>query len=184
MPGRIEPTNAIAILGVLGEEPRSGYDLLRAIHEGGAGFFDVPPGTLYYALKTFEKRRWVSGTSERRGKRPERRVYRLTPLGRKAFHELLEDAALTPDRFISPFDVALFFAPSLAPDRLLRAIEARQERCAASLESLRQVEASHPERWPYHLYYLKEKTKELAEIQARWCERLRRKIREKTVARV
>jgi len=184
MPGRIEPTNAIAILGILAEEPRSGYDLLRAIGERGAGLLDLPAGTLYYALKTFEKRRWVQGAAERRGKRPERRVYRITPAGRKAFLELLEETAFAPDRLISPFDIALFFAPQLPPETLLRAIEKREAHVAASLASIHKVEEHFPDRWPFHLYYLKEKTKEVAEIQARWCERLRRKVREKSVARV
>ena len=179
MPGRIEPVNAIAILGILAEEPRSGYDLLRAIGERGAGMLDVPPGTLYYALKCFEKRGWVAGTSEKRGKRPERRVFKLTAAGRRAFAELLEETAFAPDRLISPFDVALFFAPHLAPETLLQAIERRESHVAASLESIHRVEEHFTARWPFHLFYLKEKTKQVAEIQARWCERLRRKVREK-----
>ena len=48
MPGRIEPTNAMAILGILAEEPRSGYDLLRTIRERGAGLLDVPAGCVQY----------------------------------------------------------------------------------------------------------------------------------------
>ena len=184
MPGRIEPTNAMSILGLLAEEPRSGYDLLRTLQERGAGLLDVPAGTLYYALKTFEKRRWVAGVSERRGKRPERRVYRLTPAGRKAFAELLEETAFAPDRLVSPFDIALFFAPHLAAETLLRAIDKREAHVAASLEGIHRIEEHFPDRWPFHLYYLKEKTKEVAEIQARWCGRLRRKVRDKSVARV
>jgi DNA-binding PadR family transcriptional regulator len=184
MPGRIEPVNAIAILGILGEEPRSGYDLLRTLGERGGGLLDVPAGTLYYALKCFEKRGWVAGASERRGKRPERRVFRLTAAGRKAFANLLEETAFAPDRMVSPFDVALFFAPHLAPETLLRAIERREAHVAASLEGIHRVEEHFPDRWPFHLYYLKEKTKEIAEIQARWCGRLRRKLREKSVSRV
>jgi hypothetical protein len=126
----------------------------------------------------------VTGAAERRGKRPERRVFRLTAAGRKAFAALLEETAFAPDRLVSPFDMALFFAPQLAPETLLKAIERREAHVAASLANIHQVEEHFPDRWPFHLYYLKEKTKEVAEIQARWCGRLRRKVREKSVTRV
>jgi len=179
MPGTIDPQNAIAILGILREGPRSGYDLKTAVEDRAAGLLELSAGSLYYALKCFEKRGWVSSAAEKRGRRPERRLYRLTPDGRKAFVRHLEEAVEQPDRLVSSFDLALFFAPHLTPEALLRAVERREQDFARWEERLHRLEELFPVRWPFHLYYLKEKAKEIAQVNERWCQRLRKKIMEK-----
>jgi DNA-binding PadR family transcriptional regulator len=183
MPGRIDPVNAITLLGILTEGPRSGYALRRVIDERLPQIVEMSSGSLYYALQRFEARGWVRGSLSRRGRRPERRVYRLTPGGRLAFRRLLEEAAIQSDRFYSPFDMALYFAPHLPPASLLRAVEKRLDDLGRYREALRRLEERYPDRWPFHFYYLREKAKEIADTNERWCVRLRRKIQEKSLAR-
>jgi len=183
MPARIDPVNAITLLGFIEEEPRSGYDLRRAIDDRLEHILEISSGTVYYTLKKLEARGWVSGSVSRKGKRPEQRVYRITAAGKRAFDQLLEEALFQPQRFISPFDIALYFTPRVAPGTVTRAVDKQLGDLGRFRESLRTLEERFPVRWPFHLYYLREKAKELAGSSERWWGRLRRKIDERATVK-
>lgn len=179
MPARLDPLNAIILLGFIEDRPRSGYELKQAIDERLEDVVEITAGTVYYTLKRLEVRGWIRGSVSRKGRRPERRTYRITPGGRRAFVGLLEEAAFQTDRFTSPFDVALYFTPRLPRESLLRALEKRLADLERYRRGLRRLEERFPDRWPFHLYYLREKAKELADANERWCLRLKRKLQEK-----
>jgi DNA-binding PadR family transcriptional regulator len=74
---------------------------LGMIEELGRHGYRISPGSLYPLLQRLEKRGYLRSKEERNGKSL-RRVYRATPLGRRAlaaakvkvrelFHELIED---------------------------------------------------------------------------------------------
>src|SRR5260221_1665639 len=123
MPASIDPVNAITLLGFIEQEPRSGYDLKRAIDERMEHILEMTSGTVYYTLKRLEARGWVKGSVSRKGKRPEQRVYRITPEGRKAFADFLEKTLFQGHSFVSPFDIALYFTPRLPPETVIRAVD-------------------------------------------------------------
>jgi PadR family transcriptional regulator, regulatory protein PadR len=71
------------LLAVLAEAPGHGYELGRRLTRRSAGELDVPEGSLYPALHRLERGGLVqSAWSSEEGRR--RRVYRLTPAGRRA----------------------------------------------------------------------------------------------------
>ena len=116
-----------AILGLLREQPRHGYELKRAL--GELGFWQVSFGSLYPALRRLEKQGSIVGT---RGN-GRRRSYRLTAEGRHALAALLEDPAGTEENERS-FQLRLAFLGYLGPDRRIRVLEGRR---AALVERLR-----------------------------------------------
>lgn len=73
-----------AILGLLHQEARSGYDLRKIFAHTPMGTFSDSPGAIYPALRRLEKQGLVRGqlhpSSGRR-----RRVFRPTASGRRAF---------------------------------------------------------------------------------------------------
>ena len=48
--------------------------------------YSISPGTLYPMLRSMEKDGWIAGRDEKAGAR--RRLYRITPKGRKALEEV------------------------------------------------------------------------------------------------
>ena len=73
------------ILSALERRPAHGYELLRRLEEAGSGALNLKEGSLYPALYRLEHERLVQASWEenpgRRG--PRRRLYRLTPKGRR-----------------------------------------------------------------------------------------------------
>ena len=73
----------LALLGLLGQEPRSGYDLRKVFTTTPFSHFSDSPGAIYPALRRLVARKWVSASAPAGGRR--RQVFRLTPAGRRAW---------------------------------------------------------------------------------------------------
>jgi PadR family transcriptional regulator PadR len=71
------------LLAVLEAEPLHGYAIMEALRVRSGGQVDLPTGTLYPALHRLERADLVQASwSADHGRR--RRVYELTPAGRRA----------------------------------------------------------------------------------------------------
>ena len=78
----------LAVLAVLAEAPRHGYEIAKRIRDqtGGVVSFDV--ASLYPVLYALEGRGLVKGSWEEAANGRRRRYYRLTPEGRRRLHRL------------------------------------------------------------------------------------------------
>jgi DNA-binding PadR family transcriptional regulator len=79
------------VLATLRGQPLHGYALIEAIRARSGGVFNLPEGTIYPALYRLERAgvlrsSWSPGAGRRR-----RRVYELTPRGRKVLSERTEE---------------------------------------------------------------------------------------------
>jgi PadR family transcriptional regulator, regulatory protein PadR len=71
------------LLASLEAGPRHGYAIIEALRAGSGGQLDLPHGTIYPALHRLERAGLVHASwSQAAGRR--RRVYQLTPAGRRA----------------------------------------------------------------------------------------------------
>jgi DNA-binding PadR family transcriptional regulator len=177
VPATIDPANAVIVLSLLEEEPRSGYDIKRVVDERLEELVTLTAGTVYYTLKRLEARGWAKSASAGRT----RRVYRITADGRRGFLALLEELSLQPIRLFGAFEMALYFAPRLSPDALARSLDRQIDELGRNRERLGQLEERWPGRWPFHYYYLREKTRELVDANERWLKRMQRKIQERSL---
>ena len=121
-----------AILGLLREQSRHGYELKRAL--GELGFWQVSFGSLYPALRRLEKRGHIVGTRET----GRRRSYRMTPEGRNALANML-DSGDDGDESERGFQLRLAFLSYLRPERRIRVLEGRR---AALVDRLRTARSS------------------------------------------
>jgi DNA-binding PadR family transcriptional regulator len=101
-----------AILGLLAQRPRHGYDLRAAFVAvmGGELNWDVKPAQIYTTLERLEQASLVQCESDLgEGKEPSRRVYAITPAGKKVLHEWFTNG-ITPEHQRDEFFVKLMIA--------------------------------------------------------------------------
>jgi DNA-binding PadR family transcriptional regulator len=74
-----------ALLGLLAQRPRHGYELHAAFEAlvGGAQNWDLKPAQVYTTLARLEEAGLVAAETNEAAGEPEKRVYLITPLGRE-----------------------------------------------------------------------------------------------------
>lgn len=87
-----------ALLGLLIEAPRYGYELRGALSGELGHEWHLHFSQLYRALAALEQRGWVKATSEASPQGPRRKRYRVTAAGRAAFTAWLRDGGMLPRR--------------------------------------------------------------------------------------
>jgi DNA-binding PadR family transcriptional regulator len=160
----VEHVLELAVLGLLREGPRHGYDLKQRCSEIVGPLWGVSFGSLYPALKRLERNgaiEIVEATDEvapvtplpstgsisgalaaaRRSRRPRpsrrnRKAYRITDHGIETLHALLvaDDDSAADDR---TFSLKLAFCRYLSPEDRLALLEARRAHLATRLSRAR-----------------------------------------------
>jgi DNA-binding PadR family transcriptional regulator len=120
-------TTESALLGLLAlEGEQSPYDLLKIV-EGSVGFFFAPARShVYEVLPRIERMGWVVHRAVSQKGRPDKRVYRIAPAGRRVLEAWLEE----PDQSDADRSIVLLkiycgalVAPELSIQRLERLLE-------------------------------------------------------------
>jgi DNA-binding PadR family transcriptional regulator len=140
-----------AILGLLGQQPRSGYDLRKFFSNTPLISFSDSPGAIYPALHRLEKRGLVSGTVDESPGRRGRTVFTLTPRGRTQFLRWQRQPITRHDiiRNLAGLMLRFAFMDQLAgKNSAVRFLTALREELATYLPSLRQYFDSHQKFMP------------------------------------
>lgn len=141
-----DSTLAFALLGLLWQEPRSGYDLRKLFSSTPMISFSDSPGAIYPALHRLEQRRLVRGhvAEGLRG----RRIFELTARGRAEFRRwqtqpvMRNDVVRNLDALMLRFAFMDQFAEKGAAPRFLNAF---YKELAAYIPSLRKYLKSNRE---------------------------------------
>ena len=104
-------TQDLVLLGLLKEGPKHGYEIKKSIDQVLSNFTNVDSKSIYYPLKRLEKKGLVTKRLGRKGKRPEKFVYKITREGEGVFEKLLNDNFLIFQRPIFNIDLSLYFLP-------------------------------------------------------------------------
>jgi DNA-binding PadR family transcriptional regulator len=130
----------LLVLGLLHEGPRHGYEINQLVSAGALEqWTDVKPGSIYHALAKLETEGLARTHAEERTGDRLRRVYAITPEGRRSLRDLLRTALADPPRAArSDFALAMRWHALLEPDEVrdllagaVRALEAERESLAA-----------------------------------------------------
>jgi PadR family transcriptional regulator, regulatory protein AphA len=105
-------------LGILTRGEATGYEIKKLVEDGGYQHFaEASFGSIYPALSQLTQDGLVQVRAEVQDKRPDRKVYSITPAGRSEFlASLLKPMA--EDRHRSPFMFAMLFSHLLPPERV------------------------------------------------------------------
>jgi DNA-binding PadR family transcriptional regulator len=105
-------------LGILTRGDATGYEIKKFFEEDGLQqFVEASFGSIYPALGRLTEEGLVSVREEPQEKRPDRKVYSITPAGRSAFLSALMKP-LPEDRHRSPFVFAMLFSDLLPGSRV------------------------------------------------------------------
>src|SRR5689334_21889159 len=114
-----------AVLGLVAQKPRSGYDIKRLVDRTIRHFWAASYGQIYPELKRLEEARWIEGDDVPNGGRA-RRVFQITDAGREA---LLGWFGGTETRIEMRDEslLRLFFADTLPEEWAIGLLEGRRE---------------------------------------------------------
>ena len=163
-------TNAeLAILSLIAEQPRHGYELEGVIEARGMrAWTEIGFSSIYYLLNKLEKGGLIrSQLQQSGGKGPARKVYTITPQGSQAHTEAALAAISTYPQGAAPFLLGLSNFPALPRDQVLAALRTYANQAQARLEHmLAQAEAQQPS--PPFVEAMFEYSRVLAQAELDW----------------
>ena len=164
-------TNAeLAILSLVAEQPRHGYEIEQVIEERGMReWTEVGFSSICYLLKKLEKLGYVQGHLEEAERGPARKVYRVTQAGRDALHAGLLDALSVPRRRFSPLQLGLAGLPGLPLDEARAALKEYQDSLTVRLAHVSRRQAEQ-QPLPYFVDGMFEHSLALLRAELDWVE--------------
>lgn len=172
-------TNAeLAILSLVAEEPRHGYQIERVIEERGMReWTEIGFSSIYYLLKKLEREGLIEGHLEEAQRGPARKVYRPTPAGRQALHEGVLTALSVPGRCYPPIQLGLANLPTVPPARAAAALRAYRRALSERLAHLRaKWERQRP--LPYFVEAMFDYSATMIQAESAWVDRFIAQIEE------
>ncbi|MFC1960463.1 PadR family transcriptional regulator [Chloroflexota bacterium] len=131
-------TNAeLAILSLVAEQPRHGYEIEQVIEARGMrDWTAVGFSSIYYLLKKLEKADLITAEIAKSTRGLGRKVYHITPAGRAACKEAVQEALSTPQPCYSPFQLGLANLPTLTQEEVLAALHTYHTTLQEQLDQL------------------------------------------------
>ncbi|NTV63865.1 MAG: PadR family transcriptional regulator, partial [Oscillochloris sp.] len=105
---------------------------------------DLKRSTAYYLLDKLCRDGYVQEEVEREGNRPERKVYRITPIGEVRFQELLRENLSSYEPPFYAEDIGIIFEHQLAPAESVRLLQARRTAILAHRERMETLRSNLP----------------------------------------
>jgi DNA-binding PadR family transcriptional regulator len=129
----------LAILGLIVEKPRHGYEIEQVIEERGMrDWTEIGFSSIYYILKKLEKEgSVVSQLDEGTGKGPARKVYRVTDKGQDAWYQSTLETLSQPAPTHSTFLLGLAGMPGIPRGEVVSALEGYIERLEEQRDHVR-----------------------------------------------
>ena len=158
----------VAVLGLLADGERSGYDLLRAA-EQSVGFFWTPAKTQLYAiLRKLVANGFATARHVRQSDRPDKTLYRITAAGEDRLRDGLEQVHSTVNK--NPLELRIFFGEHRPLEAVVADLEAMRDQQRAHFAELEEIERTfdHDEYLFQYLTLLRGKA--TAAADAAWAE--------------
>jgi DNA-binding PadR family transcriptional regulator len=127
----------IAILGLLNEGPKHGYELERVIEERYMRYWtEIGFSSIYHILKQLEKKKLIKCTSSCDRSKRMKKVYSLTAAGKKQLKSAIRSRFSSCGIVSSPYLLSLVNLDGLTEKQLLSALRERRETIEENLAIL------------------------------------------------
>lgn len=138
-----------AILGILKEKPRHGYELKSLFDEKVGEFWSLNYGQIYTTLDRLEKEGLVNHTQEEQETRPDRKVYYISSKGIQQLGQWLQKPVTKTRALRDEIFIKLLFLENEDPQAVLNLIQQQTNLYMQKMSELTQ-----------HKYELAKKNKE------------------------
>ncbi|MCH8862803.1 MAG: PadR family transcriptional regulator [Proteobacteria bacterium] len=126
-------------LGILALGDATGYEIRKMVAEGSFSFFsEASYGSIYPALTRLTEEGLVTYQTTPQSKRPDKKVYNLSPAGREELTRALRRDP-GPDKNRSEFLASLLFAEAVSPERVNELIGDRLRQHRQKIDSLKSL---------------------------------------------
>jgi DNA-binding PadR family transcriptional regulator len=162
-------TNAeLAILSLIAEQPRHGYEIEQVIEERGMReWTEIGFSSIYYLLKKLERKGLIEGQLEEASRGPARKVYRATPAGEETRRAGVLDALSVPQRPYPPLQLGLANLPAIPVAEAVTALRQYHDRLADRREYVRtRWESQRP--LPYFVDAMFDHSVTMIEAEMEW----------------
>jgi DNA-binding PadR family transcriptional regulator len=166
-------TNAeLAILGLVTEAPRHGYEIEQLIEERGMRDWTVVGfSSIYYILGKLEERGLIQSRKEpAEGRGPERKVFSVRPAGRKAWQQATLEALSKPTHPDSSFLLGLAGTPGISPQEAVTALRQYRRNLIQSRDYVEQTWRARGD-LPLFLEAMFEYSYNLLQTELEWLDR-------------
>jgi DNA-binding PadR family transcriptional regulator len=145
------PATSWAILGMLTFGAKSGYDLSKMVDQSIGHFFSPAKSQIYSELRRLVGLGFADVEHVNQTIRPNKRLYSITPEGRRQLKTWLETSEVEPESIKSPFLLKMFFGALISREILIGQVKQAHEQAQEDLQALEAVEAQIKDK-PEYLY--------------------------------
>jgi DNA-binding PadR family transcriptional regulator len=180
-------TNAeLAVLSLVVQEPRHGYQIEQVIEERGMRrWTDVGFSSIYFLLKKLERQKLIQGEWEQTEHGKERwvKVYRPTDAGRETFHAAIVEVLSVPQPSPRPLMLGLANLPTLSIEETLAALSQYSQHLKEKREMLRAALDNKQHPHPYFVDAMFELGLTMMQAELEWVEKFTRQIQKQSQAK-
>ena len=133
--------NELLILGLLRSQAMHGYKLMDRIHKVMSVCADIKRPTSYFVLENMKGKGWVTSTTVKDGKRPERKVYQVTEAGESDYQAILRESLRMPLKMDSRGDIVFGFIQDLPNEESITLLGERKQLLEKDLAEVRSIPA-------------------------------------------
>ena len=149
------PATSYVVLGLVSFQEASGYDLKRFADASIRHFYWSPSKSQIYAeLRRLTSLGYATERHVQQERRPNKRLYRVTPSGEEALREWLGQPQTEPDVIKRPLLVKLFLGSMMSQDILVGQIEEGRRQSEVLLAQFKSQEKEISDRGELFFPYL------------------------------
>ncbi|MGA2480205.1 MAG: helix-turn-helix transcriptional regulator [Spirochaetia bacterium] len=124
-----------ALLGLLAESPKYGYELKRRFEGALGNVWSVSYGQLYPTLHRLSEMGWLTKKTEPGKKAAEKNIYSITEKGRRKLDEWLLKPMRSSYKVKDEFTLRFLFFSKISPGSVLDYLEAQQKKTMLQKET-------------------------------------------------
>lgn len=118
----------LIVLGMLKKESLSAYDIQKLVeYRNISRWVKISTPSIYKKVIQLEEKGYITGSTVKEGKMPEKAVYSLTRAGEEEFEKLMLEIACKPIQIFLDFNAVIVNLDSLSPEK--------QKLCLTEIES-------------------------------------------------